>query len=130
MPYMTTLVGDVRAEIVRHHVEIQRWLSGAADPAELETLLAAHHDDLTWIDVGGAVHSAEETTAIFRQAYGSVPGLTIEIAEVRRIPSVPGVEIAAFLERQPSGDRWVTVVFTRDEHGLRWRHLQETAVTA
>jgi hypothetical protein len=121
-------MSDLEDEIVRHHRVIERWLSGAADPAEFEALASAHALDFTWIATDGSVRTATETLNLIEGAHGSAPGLTIEIAAVVPVDADSSAPAAAFLERQPDGDRWVTVIFTREGTGLRWRHLQETLV--
>lgn len=111
-------------EVLEAHVLIRQWLTGEARPPLLERFA----EGFTMFTLKGAVLSKAQLEVFFTQAYGSRPGLSIEIDELHDV--APGVVTYRERQQDDSGQttrRWSTVVF--DAQG-KWLHLQETAVLA
>ncbi|MFI6316302.1 nuclear transport factor 2 family protein [Nonomuraea sp. NPDC050556] len=111
------------AEIVRHHRVIERWLTGAADPSEFAAFERAHAPGFTMITPAGRTLSRAEVMEWVRGAYGSAPGLRIEITDVRTVVQEGPLTVCVYLEWQSGASRTSTVVL-RD--GVSWEHLHES----
>jgi hypothetical protein len=122
------------AEVVRHHVCIERWLSGA-DPASdsvFAALADAHLPEFALVGPDGVPRDRADVLGMLRAAHGAVPGLRITIADVRAVAAAPDHIVIAYRElHQAPGPadppRASTAVLRRAAPlGLRWQHLQET----
>ncbi|MBG8558917.1 DUF4440 domain-containing protein [Pseudomonas qingdaonensis] len=110
-------------EVLEAHVQIRQWLAGEARPPLLERFA----EGFSMFTLKGTVLDKAQLESFFAQAYGSRPGLRIEIDEMHDV--APGVVTYREHQQDDSGQttlRWSTVVF--DGQG-KWLHLQETAVT-
>ncbi|MFI6503783.1 DUF4440 domain-containing protein [Nonomuraea typhae] len=122
--------GPAGAEIVRHHRVIERWLSGEAEPGEFAALAGAHADGFTLAGPDGRILTRDRVLDELRRLHGAVPGLRIEIREVRVVAEEGPLLVAVYEERQPGNARRSSVVLRRTEAGLRWLHLHETWLPA
>lgn len=108
-------------EVLEAHVLIRQWLAGDARPPLLERFA----EGFTMFTLKGAALGKAQLEAFFAQAYGSRPGLSIEIDELHEV--APGVVTYREHQQDDTGQgnvRWSTVVFDRQG---KWLHLQETA---
>ncbi|WP_246267000.1 DUF4440 domain-containing protein [Nonomuraea typhae] len=115
---------------MRHHRVIERWLSGEAGPGEFAALAGAHADGFTLVGPGGVTLTRDQVLAELERLRGAVPGLRIEIREVRVVAEEGPLLVATYQERQPGNARRSSVVLRRTEAGLRWLHLHETWLPA
>ncbi|MFD9948968.1 DUF4440 domain-containing protein [Nonomuraea sp. NPDC059023] len=114
-----------REEIVRHHQVIERWLSGEPGQ-EFEEFDRAHAAAFTLTGPDGRTLEREQVMRQVRDLRGAVPGLRIEIRDVRVVAEAGPLLVAAYQEWQEGGARQSTVVFRRAGGDLRWLHLHET----
>ncbi|MFI0445359.1 nuclear transport factor 2 family protein [Actinomadura sp. 6N118] len=134
--------GQVEAEIVDQHRFIEAWLRGDADRSAQAygTFVARHTPDFVLNGPGGDATPRDGLMAGLEGAHGAMPGLVIEIRDVRVLEERDNLIVAVYEEHQTSpaerSTRRSTVVFVREGTGregtgqqgagLRWRHLHET----
>ncbi|MBB2909393.1 hypothetical protein FHS43_000639 [Streptosporangium becharense] len=125
-----------RAEIVRLHGVIERWLSGEAPrtPEEFAAFADAHGPGFTMVEPDGTVLDRERVLTTVESAYGTSPGLVIEIREVQLVAVGGPLLVATYRESHRAGGaaRRSTVVLLRDPAapgGFLLRHLHETWVS-
>ncbi len=124
------------AEVVRHHVCIERWLSGAepASDAVFAALADAHLPEFSLVGPDGVPRDRAGVLALLHAAHGAVPGLRITIVDVRAVAAAPDHIVIAYreLHRAPGptdSPRASTAVLrhaTDAPLGLQWQYLQET----
>lgn len=123
-------------EVVDAHVDIERWLSGRAEPERLASLLTRFSPDFSMITLSGAVLDYAGVDALFSRGHGVRPGLVIGIDELRSLAVWSDGAVIRYRETQTDGEgrrtvRRSTAVFRREADGLiMWRHLHETPVGA
>ncbi|KAB2342637.1 nuclear transport factor 2 family protein [Actinomadura rudentiformis] len=123
---------QVEAEIVDQHRFIEAWLRGDADRSAQEygAFVARHTPDFVLNGPGGDATPRDELMAGLEGAHGAMPGLVIEIRDVRVLAERDDLVVAVYEEHQASpaerSARRSTVVLVRDGSGFRWRHLHET----
>ncbi len=135
------MLDDVTAEVVALHEFFARWFNGAI-PVE-----AFDREFVTVFDPGfemvvpsGSLLAFDRLCSGLMAAYGQSHGFAIGIREVQVLAAGAGTVVARYQELQRTSKhadatrnaRWSTVVFDRDpslRHGLRWRHVQETALS-
>ncbi|MER5422340.1 DUF4440 domain-containing protein [Streptosporangium roseum] len=124
-----------RAEIVRLHEVIERWLSGRAPRTaeEFDAFADAQLPGFTLSGPDGSSLTRDQVLAWVEAAHGRTPGIEIRIREVELVAADGPLLVAAYQEWQrgtgADRNRRSTAVFLRDPaapHGLRWRHLHET----
>ncbi|MFI6883531.1 DUF4440 domain-containing protein [Streptosporangium canum] len=124
-----------RAEIVRLHEVLERWLSGRAPRTaeEFAAFARAHLPGFTLSGPDGSSLTRDQVLAWVEAAHGRTPGIGIRIREVELVAADGPLLVAAYQEWQrgtgADRNRRATAVFLRDPaapHGLRWRHLHET----
>ncbi|MEV0201725.1 DUF4440 domain-containing protein [Nonomuraea sp. NPDC050691] len=125
------LEGAVRAEVVRHHEVIGRWLAGTAPREAFGTFAGAHAPGFTLAAPDGRLLSRAEVLAEVEAVYGRVPGARIEIRHVTVVAASGALVVAAYEEWQHGEGRRSTVVFERGPSDrLSWLHLHETLLGA
>ncbi|MER5318151.1 hypothetical protein [Streptosporangium roseum] len=124
-----------RAEIVRLHEVIERWLSGRAPRTaeEFDAFAGALLPGFTLSGPDGSSLTRDQVLAWIEAEHGRTPGIGIRIREMELVAAEGPLLVAAYQEWQrgtgADRDRRATAVFLRDPaapHGLRWRHLHET----
>lgn len=108
-------------EVLEAHVMIRQWLAGEGRPPLLERFA----EGFSMVTLKGAMLDKAQLEGFFEQAYGTRPGLSIEIDALHEV--APGVVTYRERQHDAAGQgtvRWSTVVF--DGQG-KWLHLQETA---
>ncbi|MFG2000290.1 nuclear transport factor 2 family protein [Spirillospora sp. NPDC048911] len=129
---MSDTRSQAEAEIVDQHRFIEAWLRGDADRSSqvYEKFVARHTPDFVLNGPGGDAAPRDALMAGLEGAHGAVPGLAIEIRDVRVLEERDGLILAVYEEHQTSPSernaRRSTVVLVRDGSDLRWRHLHET----
>ncbi|MEV0146833.1 MULTISPECIES: DUF4440 domain-containing protein [unclassified Nonomuraea] len=119
---------EVRAEVVRHHRVIERWLAGTVPRDEFARFAGAHAPAFTLAAPDGRLLSRAEVLTEVEAMYGGVPGARIEIRHVTVVAAAGAVVVAAYEEWQGGAGRRSTAVFERRPGGLSWLRLHETAV--
>ncbi|ACZ91710.1 DUF4440 domain-containing protein [Streptosporangium roseum] len=124
-----------RAEIVRLHEVIERWLSGRAPRTaeEFDAFAGSLLPGFTLSGPDGPSLTRDQVLAWVEAEHGRTPGIEIRIREVELVAADGSLLVAAYQEWQrgtgADRNRRSTAVFLRDPaapHGLRWRHLHET----
>jgi len=144
---MSNVLAEVRAEVEELHDFFTGWFGGAL-PRSDEVFargLADHlHPDFEIVLPSGTVHDRDGLLTPIRQAWGSNPGFSATVRDVRVLgewlpgDSGEGLVLAAYVEVQtgarnttPADNRrHATVLFERSGGRLIWRHLHETALNA
>ena len=111
-------------EVIRQHVVIEQWLSGA-DDAGFDTFVAALGDEFEIVTPDGETVSKAALVEGFAGAFGASPGLTIEVRDARAIVTSEEVVVVRYEEWQSAcehpNQRVSTAVFTpRDSAPLGW----------
>ncbi|AOI75511.1 MULTISPECIES: hypothetical protein [unclassified Burkholderia] len=123
-------------EVVDTHVDIERWLSGRAEPGRLAMLMARFSPGFSMITTSGTVLDYAGVDALFSRGHGARPGLVIGIDELRALAVWSDGAVIGYRETQTDmeGRRTVrrsTALFRREADGvIVWRHLHETPVAA
>ncbi|WP_175819214.1 DUF4440 domain-containing protein [Burkholderia sp. BCC0419] len=123
-------------EVVDAHVDIERWLSGRAEPGRLATLMARFSPGFSMITPSGTVLDYAGVDALFSHGHGARPGLVIGIDELRALAVWSDGATVGYRETQTDaqGRRTVrrsTALLRREADGvIVWRHLHETLVAA
>lgn len=116
----------IEAEIVRHHRVIERWLAGRAAREEFARFAGAHGPGFSMVTPDGRSLGRERVLAEVEGAYGSVPGLVIEIRHVRVVAASGPLVVAAYEEWHGGRGRTSTAVLRMDGETPSWLHLHET----
>lgn len=136
-------VAGAAAEVVEQHRVISGWLSGrlVRTPEEFAGFADALVDGFTILGPDGVLTGLADLLAGFEPAYGSAPGLTIDVRDVRPVVTPSryqpessvatggGVTVVTYQEWQGATGRFSTAVLIADPDarlGYRWRHLHET----
>ena len=144
---MSDLGAQVRAEIETLHDFFTGWFSGAlsgSDAAFAHGLADRLHPDFEIVLPSGAVHDRDGLLTPVRRGWGTNPGFSATVRDVRILgewlhgESGAGLVLAAYVEVQtgarnttPADNlRHATVLFERRSGRLVWRHLHETALNA
>ena len=144
---MSDLGAQVRAEIEALHDFFTGWFSGAlsgSDEAFAHGLADRLHPDFEIVLPSGAVHDRDGLLTPVRRGWGTNPGFSATVRDVRILgewlpgESGAGLVLAAYVEVQtgarntkPADNlRHATVLFEHIAGRLVWRHLHETALNA
>ena len=144
---MSGLLAEVCAEIEALHDFFTGWFSGALPQSDevFARGLADHlHPEFEIVLPSGTVHDRDGILTPVRQAWGTNPGFSAVVRDVRILGDWPhgksgeGLVLAAYVEAQtgarnttPADNlRHSTVLFERMAGRLVWRHLHETAFDA
>ena len=144
---MSDLGAPVRAEIETLHDFFTGWFSGAlsgSDAAFAHGLADRLHPDFEIVLPSGAVHDRDGLLTPVRRGWGTNPGFSATVRDVRILgewlpgESGAGLVLAAYAEVQtgarntkPADNlRHATVLFEHIAGRLVWRHLHETALNA
>jgi hypothetical protein len=138
---LSDLGAQVRAEIEALHDFLTGWFSGAlpeGDEAFARGLADHLQPDFEIVLPSGTVHDRDGLLTPIRQAWGTNPGFSTTVRDVRVLGEWPaaGLVLAAYVEVQtgarnttPADNlRRSTVLFERRAGRLLWRHLHETAL--
>ena len=140
---MSDLPVEVSAEIEALHVFFTGWFGGAlpeSDEAFAQGLADHLHPNFEIVLPSGTVHDRDGLLIPIRKAWGTNPGFSATVRDVRILGEWPsaGLVLAAYVEVQtgarnttPADNlRHATVLFERAAGRLVWRHLHETALNA
>ena len=127
----------ILSEVERLHRFIVVWFRGAIEQdAEVfeSEFTSRFHPDFVNIQPSGQRLSVHQ----IYNGHGSNPEFEIEIQDFELVQTSVDetLAVATYVEFQknaknsdpPDNKRFSTAAFTTDEQGIRWRHLQETAV--
>lgn len=119
-------------EVVRQHIAIQDWLSGA-DASAWDSFVGALDDGFEIVTPDGETVAKSILLDGFRAAFGADPGITIEIRDAHVVAETDGVAVVRYEEWQSQSAapnrRVSTAVLARDDAapvGWAWITLQET----
>jgi hypothetical protein len=137
---MSGLLDEIRTEVEGLHEFFTGWFSGAlseSDAAFASGLADHFHPDFEIVLPSGSVHDRDGILTPIRHAWGTNPGFSAVVRDVRVLGEWPGARLvlAAYVEAQtgarnttPADNlRHSTVLFERIAGRLVWRHLHETA---
>jgi hypothetical protein len=120
------------AEVVRQHHVIEQWLSGT-DRAGIDSFVAALADDFEIVTPDGETVRKPELVDGFRAAFGTAPGVKIEVRDARLIAGTDALVVVHYEEWQTEceqpNQRVSTAVFARRDSaplGWVWIALHET----
>ena len=120
------------AEVVRQHVAIQGWLSGA-NASAWDSFVAALDEAFEIVTPDGETVAKPVVLEGFRAAFGADPGITIEIRDARVVAETDAIAVVRYQEWQSQcaapNRRVSTAVLARDDAapvGWAWISLQET----
>lgn len=123
---------DLRAEVVKHHEDLARWLGSPTEPGLLEVFQAAHRPEFSLVAIDGVRVELPALMAALAGSGNAVPGLKIDIEEFEVLVRTAEVAVCRFLERHSVGSlRRVTAVLVPDpsaRYGVRWLSVHETPV--
>lgn len=119
----------IRAEIVRHHEVIRRWLAGTMPRSDFGAFADAHAPGFTMVRPDGSALDRDRVLEWVREAYGTVPGIVIEISDVALVAEEGALAVASYAERRSTGPAIRSTVVFRRGSGLAWLHLHETIVS-
>lgn len=123
-------------EVVDIHMAIERWFTGAADPAELAPLLARFSPAFRMVSTQGNALGKESVTELFEQMHGKRPKLRITIDEMEISHVWPGGACLTYRETHADAGgsqtarRSTVLLEAGADSSLQWRHLHETPVVA
>jgi hypothetical protein len=120
------------AEVVRQHVAIQDWLSGA-NASAWDSFVAALDARFEIVTPGGETVAKPALLDGFRAAFGTDPAIRIEIRDAHVVAETDEVAVVRYEEWQSQcaapNQRVSTAVLVRDRAaplGWAWIALQET----
>ncbi|MFI6706525.1 DUF4440 domain-containing protein [Nonomuraea sp. NPDC050478] len=116
----------IAAEIVRHHQVIERWLAGTAARDEFARFAGAHGPAFTMVTPDGRALARDRVLAEVEAAYGTVPGLVIEIRDIRVVAGEGSLVVASYEEWQGGRGRRSSAVLRADDGAPVWLRLHET----
>lgn len=123
-------------EIVDMHVAIERWFTGAAEPATLTLLLARFSPAFRMVSMQGNTLGKADVAELFERLHGKRPELRITIDEMEISHEWPGGACLTYRETHADAGgsqtaRRSTVLLEASADGsLQWRHLHETPIAA
>lgn len=131
---MTTLLDDIRREVVNLHDFFTMWFNGTAKRDQLEyQFLSRLHPDFVLIPPEGAVLTREQLTGGFQQSHGSNKGFRIQIRDVTVRHQMGNHVLATYTEWQSgavtseqSNNARFTSALVEVGQPILWLHLQET----
>jgi hypothetical protein len=120
------------AEVVRQHVAIQDWLSGA-NASAWDSFVAALDDGFEIVTPDGDTVAKPALLEGFRTAFGTDSGITIEIRDAHVVAATDAMAVVRYQEWQSHcavpNRRVSTAVLARDDAapiGWAWIALHET----
>lgn len=131
---MTTVLDDVRRDIVDLHDFFTEWFNGTTDRGQLDVkLLSRLHPDFVFVPPEGIVMKGEHLAGGLRQGFGTNKDFRIQIrdVEIRHqmgshvLATYTEWQIGASLSKQVNNARFSTVLVEIGKPS-RWLHLQET----
>ena len=125
-------------EVVRQHVFIEAWMSGAAvDDDGWDTFARALADDFVIVPPSGVAEPKATLLDRFHPARNVAPGVVVEIRNAVHVLRTPDLEVVRYEEWQLHDERGnqrvSTAVFRADDAaplGWSWVTLHETALPA
>ncbi len=138
-PEHRALLAAATDEIASLHRLFVDWFTGtmANEPSVFDANFLARFDPhFVIIPPAGRELSLEDIAASIRSAHGTNVDFRIQIRNVRIRVTTDDLALITYEEWQknakastpPNNARVGTVLFRRDADGLRWLHLQETAL--
>ncbi len=131
---MSTLLDDIRREIVDLHDFFTDWFNGSAAKDRLDAqVLPRLHPDFTFVPPEGVLMTRDHLAAGLRQAHGSNSGFRIQIRDVVVRHEIGNRVLATYTEWQTGARqsakadnaRFSTVLMELGDT-VTWLHLQET----
>lgn len=120
------------AEVIRQHVAIQEWLSGE-NAGAWDAFVAALDAGFEIVTPDGETVTKRDLLEGFRAAFGTAPGITIEIRDPHLVAATDAVAVVRYEEWQSRcaipNRRISTAVLAPDSSapvGWAWIALQET----
>ncbi len=134
---MSDVLAEVRAEIEALHDFFTGWFNGtlpATGDAFARGLADHFHPAFEIVLPSGTVCDRDGILTPVREAWGTNPGFSAVVRDVRVLGEWAGLVLAAYVEVQtgarnttPADNlRHSTVLFERSGGHLLWRHLHET----
>lgn len=131
---MSTLLIDVRQEIVDLHDFFVAWFNGSADQGDLDAQLIARLDpDMTFIPPEGVTLAADQLIGGFRQSFGKNKNFRIQIRDVIIRHVLDAHVLATYTEWQIGSTMSGSAQNARQTSALlttarpfRWLHVHET----
>ncbi|MDP5220362.1 hypothetical protein Q5Y75_24545 [Ruegeria sp. 2205SS24-7] len=131
---MSTLLDDVRHEIVDIHEFLVAWFNGTIDRDQLEPRLLSRFDpDVVFIPPEGHVVGGAGLQGMFERGYGTNKDFKIQIRDVTIRRQIDRVVLANYTEWQigattshPSNNARVTSAMIDMGPPLKWLHIHET----
>ncbi|MCS3407452.1 DUF4440 domain-containing protein [Serratia sp. AKBS12] len=116
-------------EVLDAHVAIENWLGQGE--GQLDALLARFDAEFTLIALNGSKLDFPALRGFFQAHRAAKRGLRIAIEDMTLLAQWPDGAVVNYRERQTlpgqaSTLRYSTVLFTRLDAQIRWRHLHET----
>ncbi|WP_299477769.1 hypothetical protein [uncultured Roseibium sp.] len=131
---MSTLLDDIRNEIVDAHDFFVQWFTGTIARDQLEPCLLARFDrDVTFISPEGQVYRYDALKEMFENGYGSNTDFRIEIRDVfvrhgsgdMVLATYTEWQAGAFASNLPNNAR-VTSAVLQPGPPFKWLHIHET----
>lgn len=114
----------------RHHRVIERWLTGEAAREEFRGFADAHAPEFSMVTPDGRTLTRARVLAEVEAAYGSAPGLRIEIRNPRVVTAGGPLVTVAYEEWHGARGRSATAVLRADGGAPPvWLRLHETWIT-
>ena len=110
-------------EVVRQHLVIEQWLSGA-DRAGFDSFVAALADEFEIVTPDGETVAKSELVEGFAGAFGAAPGVKIEVKSARVLAATDDLVVVHYEEWQSHcaqpNQRVSTAVFAPRLGSARW----------
>lgn len=131
---MSTLLDNVRSEIVDVHDFFVRWFNGTIARDQLEPRLLSRFDrDVTFISPDGQVLGYDALKKMFENGYGSNTGFRIEIRDVAVRQESDDAILATYTEWQAgafasnlANNARITSAVLEPGPPFKWLHIHET----
>ncbi len=131
-----TDINELSREIIETCTAIEAWFTAAAQPADLAPLLERFSPEFRMVTMQGSVLDTQAVSDFFGPLRGKSPKLRIVVDEIEIVRQWPGGACLTYREAQSDADgiesvrRSTVVLEALADQPLRWRHLQETQVSA
>ncbi|MFS8047749.1 DUF4440 domain-containing protein [Rhizobium sp. BR 314] len=123
-------------EIIETCAAIEAWFTAEAQPSDLALLLDRFSPEFRMITMQGGVLDKQAVTDFFGPLRGKSPKLRIVVDEIEIVRQWTEGACLTYRETQSDADRIqsvrrsTVVLEALPDQPLRWRHLQETQVSA
>lgn len=129
-------MSDAVDEVIRQHVFIEAWMSGApVDPTEWQLFADVLADDFVIVPPSGVAKPKAALLQGFEAARGVMPGVRVEIRNAHTLYRAADIEVVRYEEWQlhdeQANQRISTAVFVPNAEmplGWSWMTLHETTL--